>query len=333
MAFARVGGLRPTAEVRHVAPVFHQRRVADATKQTTAGQKLRTMGSPGSRDQRSKHSWQFLRTLVKYSLFLLLPALVSGCTSTNEFVNKALSLPDEVVVANQYVVDYKGASLTASSEWDVIGYIIVASAVGAGARDLGTGLTAAEGSADPSKVSSNPRFAGLTEVNVGAEYEVVADKLLGTKQSPAGTAKGQTLQLTPHVNLHTESGNLIYQCDVTVRRLGADGKQTWLRKYKNVAGRVVAGGASTVPNADEFKTNAANCLGAATSAFAVHFSGDISRAFAAGQFRRGEVRYTPDRGQRSLYFDDKNSGLIFSIWGDGVEAIPKSNIVYLKYEQ
>jgi len=274
-----------------------------------------------------------LRTFAKYSPFLLLAALVSGCASTSEFVGKALSLSDDGVVASRYVVDHKGSSLTASSEWDVVGYIMVASVVGAGARDLGTGLTAASGSADPSKVRSNSRFAELSEVSIGALYEVEAEKLLGAKPSPDGPAKSQTLQLTPHINLHAEDGNLIYQCDIIARRVGADGKQTWFRKYKNVAGRVVPGGASTALKADEFKADAASCLGAATSAFARHLSGDISRAFAAGQFRRGEVRYTPHRGQRSLYFDDESSGLIFAIWVDGVEAIPNSNIVFLKYEQ
>lgn len=270
---------------------------------------------------------------MKYSPFLLLAALVSGCVSTSEFVGKTLSLPAESVVASQYVVDHKGSSLSASSEWDVVGYIIVASAVGAGARDVGTGLTAASSSTDPSKVRSNSQFAGVSEVNIGALYEVEAEKVLGAKPSRDGLAKSQTLQLTPHVNLHSESGNLIYQCDIIVRKIGTDGKQTWFRKYKNVAGRVVPGGATTALKADEFKADAASCLGAATSAFARHFSGDFSRAFAAGQFRRGEVRYTPDRGQRSLYFNDEDSGLIFAIWGDGVEAIPKSNIVFLKYEQ
>lgn len=120
---------------------------------------------------------------------------------------------------------------------------------------------------------------------------------------------------------------------MTAEWVGVDGQRTWMRKYKNVAGRVVSGGTSTVLKADEFKSDAASCLEAATSAFARHTSGDISRAFAAGQFRQGEVRYTPDRGQRSLYFDDESSGLIFAIWNDGVEAIPKSNIVFLKYQQ
>lgn len=140
---------------------------------------------------------------MKYSLFPLLAVLISGCVSTNEFVGKALTLPNEPAVANRYVVDKKGASLTASSEWDVIGYIIVASAVSTVVGDLGTGLTAAQGSADPSKVGSSARFAGLTKVDIGAEYEVVADKLLGTKLSPGGAASRQTFRLTPHVNLHS----------------------------------------------------------------------------------------------------------------------------------
>lgn len=254
---------------------------------------------------------------------------LAGCSGVAQNPQKILSIPSEMRGAQAYMVSDAGKYITQSSEYDVIGRAIMSVGMGVALGSAAAGMSAGSAVTSAQQAESADKAAPFMAARAVSIAKIFEDELLASGVGSVASLNASDpnrLVATPRVNLRMQQGvDFSYQCNLTMEKY-INGKLSWSRDYHNMGERFVKDGVKNFPSVKELELNSRECLNTLLSALKMHNSGDLSRAYANGLFKPGMIMYTSRRGQRSDYYKDGRTGLIYSIRPYGFDVVSADRI-------